>query len=71
MTVHHKNVQSNVPVRHIIVSLYCWHSNVNKPFEIEISSQQNVNSLNTIYFKEGETLNADRRHRFLIDYEPN
>ena len=36
---------------HIMFSLYYWHSNVNKSFEIKIDSEQNLNSLNTIYFK--------------------
>ena len=51
VTVRHKNVQSNVPVGHIMISSYCWHSNVNKSFEIEIGSEQNVNCLKTVYFK--------------------
>ena len=44
-------MQNNVPVGHIMISMYCWHSNVNKSFEIKICSEQNVNSLKTIYFK--------------------
>ena len=52
VTVRHKNVQSNVPVGRIIISLYCWHSKVNKSFEIKIGSQQNVNFFKKIYFKE-------------------
>ena len=51
VTVRHKNVQSNVPVGHIMFRLYCWNSNVNESFEIKIGSEQNVNSLMTIYFK--------------------
>ena len=48
VTVCHKNVQSNVLVGHIIISLYYWNSNENKSFEINNGSEQNVNSLNTI-----------------------
>ena len=47
-----KNVQSNVPVEHIMIGLYFWQSKVYKSFEIIIGSEQNVNSLKTIYFEE-------------------
>ena len=50
MTVRHKSVQSNVPVGHIMISLYLCHSNENKSFEIKIGSGQNVNLPNKIYF---------------------
>ena len=49
--VRHKNVPSNVPVGHIMISLYCCHSSINNSFEIKIGSKENVNSLKTIYFK--------------------
>ena len=42
---------SNVAVGHIMISRYCWHSNVNKLIEIRIGSEQNLNSLRTICFK--------------------
>ena len=58
-TLCHNNDQSNVPVGHIMVSLYYWHSIVNKSFEIKIGSEQNVNCLKTIYFKGRPSLNPD------------
>ena len=42
---------SFVPVKNMI-TLYCWHSNVNKSFENKIGSERNMNSLKIIYFKE-------------------
>ena len=51
LTVCHNDVQSDVPVGYIMISIYCWHSNVNKSFEIKIASEQNVNSLKTFGFK--------------------
>ena len=41
---------SHVPVGHFMISLYCWHSNANKLFQIKIGSEQNVNFLKTICF---------------------
>ena len=49
--VRHIEFQSNVPVGYIMISLYCWRSNVNKSFEIKISSEQTMNSLKTTCFK--------------------
>ena len=55
---------NKVPVGHIMISLYCRHPNVSISFEIKIGSEQNVNSLKTIYFKEKPSMGhstADQR----------
>ena len=40
-----------VPIRHIMISLYCWHSNLNISFRIKNGSEQNMKSLKTIYIR--------------------
>ena len=71
VTVRHKNVQSNVPVGHILISLYCWHSNVNKSFEIKIGSEQSANFLKTIHFKRRPSTGAAFMEAFWCGFHEN
>ena len=46
VAINYRSVQSNVPVGHIMIWLYSWHSNENKLlFEIKIGSNHHVNPL--------------------------
>ena len=70
----HKNVQYNGPVGCIMISLYCWHSNVSKSFEIIIGWEQNVYPLTLrklVFYFLSNSMRYDRGDSFPFDFEPN